>query len=220
MPEAEIPISGGIPDGGPGGAPLDGIAGSPEPPVGGQVPPLPEPEPLVSDGAPDEAEAPAPSVSDVGPPVSGPDRPAIPLRSPLEQDVMDADRTGAIKYARMSAFFAPADHFAPGSSHLYGAMWGNITAAGRLGANMYRSISEIRRQYPGEGGREMKLGEALKLYTRSQSRAGAAFKVGTAVAGTVLGFGPPAVRRAQSVSETPGRARQVYQYVKNRGFRD
>lgn len=213
MPEAEIPAS-GIPDGGPGDAPLDGSAGAPEPPVGGQVPPIPEPEPSVSGAGPDEE--PAPSVSDVGLSVSGLDRPGIPLRSPLEQDVMDADRTGAIKYARTSAFFAPADHFAPGSSHLYGAMWGNITAAGRLGANMHRSLSEIRRQYPGGG--EMKLGEALKLYTRSRSKAGATFKVGAAVAGTALGFGPPVVRRAQFASEIPGKAYRVYQYL--RGFRD
>ena len=140
----------------------------------------------------------------------------MPLRSPLERDVMDADRTGGIKFARVSGFFSPADHLAPGASYMYGMVAGNITAVGRLGQNIYRSISEIRRQHPGQDGQKMTLGEALKLYTRSQTVAGAAFKVGTAVAGTALGFGPPAVRRAQFAAQVSGGA---YNFLKSR-FKD
>ncbi|SMB96393.1 hypothetical protein SAMN00808754_1476 [Thermanaeromonas toyohensis ToBE] len=194
-------IEGATGEEGPGGAPVagpavrmpgaggvGGAAGGPstEGPAGtGNVPPVPELAAIGGQGG--------------------------PLRTPLERDVMDADRTGGIKFARMSAFFAPADHFAPGASSMYGAMWGNITAAGRLGVNMFRSISEIRKQHRGEGGRELTLGEAFKLYTRSRSVAGAAFKVGTVVAGTALGFGPPTVRRVQFAAEAPGRA---WNYIK------
>ncbi|MGI9951308.1 hypothetical protein V3F56_03010 [Moorellaceae bacterium AZ2] len=130
------------------------------------------------------------------------------LVSPLEHDVVEADRRGGIKYARTAAIFSPADHFAPGSSHLFGAVWGNVEAARRLGGNIFRSLGEIRQQYPGEGGQQLTLGEALKLYTRSQSTAGAIIKTGIAVTGTTLGFGPPAVRRVQRTAEIYNALRQ------------